>query len=161
MELRTRRCQLILMENRRLSTRDATAEDLAFLVDVFSRAMRVHITAARGFWNEAKEGKQFYEHLQLQSTRIIEQDGAGVGFFMTLRNGGDIELHTLCIAPEHQRQGLDAVITRQVIDEARQQGCGVVLSVLKANRPARSFYERLGFVVTEESAYHFRMRLAS
>ncbi len=147
------------MAKPRLSTRQATADDVGFLADVFLRAMRVPITAARGFWNEAKERTQFCEQLQPQHTHIVEQGGSDAGFFMALRNGQDIELHTLCIAPEHQRQGLGTAITRQVIDDAISQGCGVVLSVLKENRSARCFYERLGFIVTEESDYHFRMRL--
>ncbi len=121
--------------------------------------MRVHITAARGFWDESKERGQFQQQLRLQSTRIIMRNGVAVGFFMTAPCGPDIELHTICVAPEHQRQGIGTTITRQVIDEARLQKRGVVLSVLKANTAARSLYERLGFVVCDELSRHYRMRL--
>jgi len=34
-----------------------------------------------------------------------------------------------------------------------------VLSVLKANIGARLLYQRFGFVVIGETAYHYRMRL--
>jgi len=144
-----------------LSTRHATADDVAFVIEVFLRAMRIHITAARGFWDESKETEQFEEQLQLNRTQIIEHSGVRVGFFMTLERDQDLELHTLCIAPEHQGHGIGTEITRQMLDDARARGCGVVLSVLKANTPARSFYERLGLVVTEETAHHFRLRLVS
>ena len=78
---------------------------------------------------------------------------------MTLVRGEDIELHTLCITPEHQGRGLGITVTRQFLDDARGRKCGVVLSVLKANSAAQSLYERLRFAVTEESAHHYRMRL--
>jgi ribosomal protein S18 acetylase RimI-like enzyme len=139
----------------------ATDDDLAFLEDVFLRAMRVHITATRGFWDEAKERSQFREQLQLRRARIIECNGLRVGFFITLERGQDIELHTLCIAPEHQGQGLGSAVTRQILSDAHAHRCGVVLSVLKANMAARSLYERLGFTITEELVHHYRMRLVS
>jgi ribosomal protein S18 acetylase RimI-like enzyme len=142
-----------------LTTRRATEEDLAFLANVFLRAMRVHITAARGFWDESQERSQFQQQLRLESTRIIVRNGVDVGFFMTAPCGQDIELHTICVTPDHQRQGIGTTITRQVIDEARSQKRGIVVSVLKANTGARCLYERLGFVVSDESSRHYRMRL--
>jgi ribosomal protein S18 acetylase RimI-like enzyme len=141
-----------------LTTRQAADVDIAFLADVFLRSMRVHITAARGYWDEEKERQQFYEQLRLHDTRVIERDGTDVGFFMTGECGDDIELHTLCIAPEHQRQGIGTAITRQIIGDSRARMRSVVLSVLKANTAAQSLYERLGFAVIEESSHHYRMR---
>jgi ribosomal protein S18 acetylase RimI-like enzyme len=144
-----------------LSTREVTADDVGFLTDVFLRAMRTHITSARGFWNEEKERGQFCNQLELSRTQIIQHKGESIGFLMTLNRGKDVELHTLCIAPEHQGHGFGTEITRRIVDDARARRCGVVLSVLKANTAARSLYGRLGFVVTEETAYHYRMRLVS
>jgi ribosomal protein S18 acetylase RimI-like enzyme len=141
-----------------LSTRQAVVEDSVFLEDVFLQTMRMHITAARGFWDEAKERSQFREQLQFQHTRIIERNGARVGFLMTVERNQDIELHTLCIVPDCQRQGLGTAITRQILNDAHAKKCGVVLSVLKPNTAARLLYERLGFIITEESVHHYRMR---
>jgi ribosomal protein S18 acetylase RimI-like enzyme len=142
-----------------LTTRQPTDDDVGFLTDVFLRAMRRHITAARGDWNEEQERRQFLQQLRLPETRIIVRDGVDVGFFMTGKCGEDLELHTICVAPVHQSQGIGTAITRQIINEARTQMRGVVLSVLKVNTPARSLYERLGFDVTEASSHHYRMRL--
>jgi len=144
-----------------VSTRQAAGDDVAFLAEVFLRAMRIHITAARGFWDESRERRQFREQLDLHYTRIIEHNGVSVGFLMALPHGEDIEIHTFCIAPENQGQGFGTAITRQVLDDARIRRCGVVLSVLKANKAARSLYERLGFVVIEETDHHYRMRHVS
>ena len=141
-----------------LTTRRATDDDLALLADLFLRAMQIPIAAARGAWDEASERRQFLEQLQLQRTQIIECHGTGIGFLMTLERGHDIELHTLCVRPEFQGRGYGTIITRRLLDEAKARQRGAVLSVLKANTTARSFYERWGFVLIEESEHHCRMR---
>lgn len=133
--------------------------DLAFLEHVYLRAMRVHITAARGSWDEAKERKQFHEQLQLEHTRVIQNGGVAVGFVMILERGPYIELHTICIAPEHQGRSIGTTAIRQILSDAQHQRREVRLSVLKPNTAARSLYERLGFVTTEETAHHCHMRL--
>ena len=144
-----------------LSTRRATDNDLAFLANSYLCTMRIHITAARGFWDEAKERQQFRDQLRLDQTHIVKRSGIDVGFFMTVPCGEDIEIHTLCVAPEHQGQGIGTAITRLIVEEACAQKHGVILSVLKVNTAARSLYERVGFVVNGESTYHYRMRFVS
>lgn len=142
-----------------VTTRPATNSDLPFLEDVFLRAMRVHITATRGSWDEAKERQQFHQQLQLEHTCVIEHGGVSVGFFMTLERGQYVELHTLCIAPEHQGRSMGTTVIRQILSDAQNHRCEVRLSVLKPNTAARLLYERLGFMVTGETAYHYQMRL--
>jgi len=41
-----------LINEAMMGTHKATADDFAFLADVFLRSMRAHIAAARGFWDE-------------------------------------------------------------------------------------------------------------
>ncbi len=134
---------------------------MVFLVDVFLISMRVHITKSRGSWNEHRERTQFLEQLQIEHTKVIQRGGVDVGFVALLDRAPDVEMQTLCIAPDHQRHGLGTAVTRQVIEECRRHGYGLVLSVLKANIKARALYERLGFVLTQESQHHYRMRLVS
>jgi ribosomal protein S18 acetylase RimI-like enzyme len=142
-----------------MKTRDATTADIDFLTDVFLRAMRPYITAARGSWDQVKEERQFREQLQLDPTRIILDGRDSVGFFMTRDLDCDLELHTLCILLEYQRRGIGTAVIRQILAEAHESERGVVLSVLKANIGARLLYQRFGFVVIGETAYHYRMRL--
>jgi ribosomal protein S18 acetylase RimI-like enzyme len=144
-----------------LVLRQAKDKDLPFLADIFLRAMVNHVTAARGYWDEAKEHAQFLEQLQLEQTQVVERDGVRIGFFMTAERGQDIELHTLCIAPEYQRHGLGTTIMRQLMEAAFDRKRSIVLSVLKVNTAALSFYTRLGFILTTESAHHYHMRWAS
>jgi ribosomal protein S18 acetylase RimI-like enzyme len=143
-----------------LTQHQTTTDDLPFLTDVFLRAMQPHITAARGHWNESREREQFLDQLSLHSTSIIQHDGVSVGFLTAIEHPQHIELHTLCIAPEHQGHGIGTTISRRLIAEARRQKHSVVLSVLKSNPRARLLYERLGFSPTDESLHHVHMLLA-
>ena len=81
-------------------------------------SLREAIIAARGAWDEVRESVQFREQFDLASTRIIEFRGRDVGFLMSPDHGGDIELHTLCIAPEWQSRGIGTYITRRVVSES-------------------------------------------
>jgi ribosomal protein S18 acetylase RimI-like enzyme len=144
-----------------IKTCQAGEKDLIFLADVFLRAMRPYITAARGCWDEARERVQFLDQLRVNHTKIIEQDGARAGFFMIVSCDSDREIHTLCIAPEHQRRGLGTAVMQGILDDAREHHRDIVLSVLKVNVKAQSFYKRLGFTVVEESSSHYRMRRVS
>jgi ribosomal protein S18 acetylase RimI-like enzyme len=69
-------------------------------------------------------------------------------------------IHTICIVPEHQNRGTGTEVVRSVIVEAETQNMPLYLSVLKVN-PARRLYERLGFVVIEETEHHFRMKFVA
>jgi ribosomal protein S18 acetylase RimI-like enzyme len=135
-----------------MKTRSAMAADIDFLAEIFLCAMRPHIALARGSWDQPKEDKQFREQLQLDSTRIILDDCARVGFYMTRDDGHDLELHTICILPECQRQGRGTKVIRRILNDTQKSERGVALSVLKSNVGARSLYQRLGFVVIGETA---------
>jgi GNAT superfamily N-acetyltransferase len=116
------------------------------------------ITASRGRWDEARERAQFERQLDLHATRVIQADGVDVGFVMCVEREGLLELHTLCIAPEHQGRGLGSQVTASIMARAAVAGQDVVLAVLKTNPRAEALYRRLGFSVVGESEHHRHMR---
>ena len=140
------------------ATRQATSADERFLEATFLTSLRHAITAARGEWNEAREREQLRQQLELDHTQIIESEGTDVGFFMVRPSGRDLELHTICIAPAFQAQGFGSEAARLVVETAVTRNVGVVLSVLKVNGRARTFFERHGFFHIGESAHHIRLR---
>jgi ribosomal protein S18 acetylase RimI-like enzyme len=143
-----------------VTTRAAGPNDKAFLTDVFLRSLRDAITATRGAWEEVRETAQFHEQLDLTRTSVIQYGGTDVGFMMCRDRDADIEIHTLCIAPEYQRRGIGTHVTQALVIAARDGGRGIVLSVLKTNTSARRLYERLGFDVVSESRHHHHMRFS-
>jgi ribosomal protein S18 acetylase RimI-like enzyme len=55
-----------------------------------------------------------------------------------------------------QNQGIGGILMREILAQADAAGKRVLLKVLRPNR-ARSFYESLGFVVTDEAPERFFM----
>ena len=141
-----------------ITSRAAGLEDTAFLTDCFLRSMRDSITACRGRWDESRERAQFESQLDLQITNVIRADDVDVGFVMSVQQPTAVQMHTLCVAPEHQSRGVGSQVTMDIINRARRVGCDVVLSVLKANTRAEAFYRRHGFDVVGESEHHRHMR---
>jgi ribosomal protein S18 acetylase RimI-like enzyme len=139
-----------------VTTRPATADDVDFLCDAFLGSLRDAITATRGRWDAQREREQFLSQLHLPGTRLIDCEGRAVGFLTVLPVEGTLDLHTLCIVPEHQGQGIGAHVMRALVAEAGRRA--IRLSVLKTNPRARAFYERLGFTVARIAPHHLDMR---
>jgi ribosomal protein S18 acetylase RimI-like enzyme len=141
-----------------IDLRRASDLDEPLVERIFLRAGREMITAARGHWDEERERLQFREQLDLDSTWIVRHGDVDVGFMMVVVQPDLTELHTLCILPEWQEQGLGSKFVRDLVTEASARGQKIELQVLKTNTRARSFYERLGFRVIAELPHHHRMR---
>ncbi len=140
-----------------VALRQATQNDMGFLAQTFLVSLREPIHAARGSWDEARERDQFERQLQLEHTQVIAVDGEDVGVVLVIPRSDEIELHTVCVVPERQRQGIGSIVTRRIMASARAVGLPVTLYVLKTNPRAKRLYERLGFVSVGESESHFRL----
>lgn len=88
---------------------------------------------------------------------VLLQEGNPVGLLKVSRDGRDWKIIQIQLASKLQGQGFGAQLLKQIITEAVAARASMALSVLKAN-PARSLYERLGFVVESESEYEYNMR---
>jgi ribosomal protein S18 acetylase RimI-like enzyme len=153
-----RHCKKLLVNGHmKVELRQATADDIPFLWEVFRLSMRDYITQTRGEWNEQREECQFRHQLDLPATHVIRSNNLEVGFIMFPMENGARWIHTVCIAPEHQNRGVGTEVIRLVIAESEKQEMELFLSVLKVN-PARRLYERLGFRVIEEAKHHLRMQ---
>lgn len=148
---------MVLGRMREIELSQTTADDVDFLWDTFRISMKDYITQARGEWNEQREKSQFRHQLELSATQVIRSNDLEVGFIMAPIKDGARWIHTMCIAPEHQRKGIGTEILRRVIGQTKEQKISLYLSVLKVN-PARRLYEMLGFRVIEETTHHFKMQ---
>jgi GNAT superfamily N-acetyltransferase len=79
------------------------------------------------------------------------------GWLQTAPHGDAIFLKEIYLDPPFQRQGIGTRVMQIVIDETRRQSKAVTPGVVKIN-PARRLCERLGFHVTHDDDYKFRMR---
>jgi ribosomal protein S18 acetylase RimI-like enzyme len=84
---------------------------------------------------------------------VVAEDGAGVvGFASGGRErageqGFDGELYAIYVLDNAQGRGFGRELVRAMVDGLRELGLGnMIIWVLRDNRPARDFYERLGGV---------------
>jgi ribosomal protein S18 acetylase RimI-like enzyme len=138
-----------------ITLRPAQEDDYAFLWELHRTAMRPYVEATWG-WDEAWQADYFRAHVAFSRCQIIQSAGVEVGALVVETQSDRVFLDLIEIFPAYQRAGIGTAVIRQVLAQATQQGLPVALQVLKVN-PARVLYERLGFVVTEETATHYLM----
>lgn len=102
---------------------------------------RLHVTP----WTR----DQFAESLAAGHDALLARDTTGrlVAYGVTLTAVDDVDLLTLGVVPEMQRQGYGAALLGELMARAKaRQAQRMVLEVRAGNRPALALYERLGFV---------------
>ena len=77
---------------------------------------------------------------------VAHRDSALVGYGVVMIGAGEAHLLNLSVAPEWQRQGIGAELTRFFVKLARDYGAGkIYLEVRPSNAPARALYAAEGF----------------
>ncbi len=140
-----------------LSYRAASQDDFAFLFNLHRAAMRDPVEETFGPWDDAWQVDYFQKHFDPAVLKIIQYRGDDVGVLYVQGRVEELFLASLEILPAYQRRGIGTAVIRELIAEAKRQGKPVALQVLKANRAARSLYQRLGFGVTGENDTHYIM----
>ncbi len=135
---------------------DSGPEDFAFLWEVRRSSMKQYLEQTWGSWDEASQRKQFRASLLEFPHRIIEWQGQRIGILACQRFPDWIMLNRIFLLPQAQKQGIGSRIIGEILKSARAQRLPVRLRVLRVN-PARRLYERLGFVITEETPTHYSM----
>ncbi|MFD7156315.1 GNAT family N-acetyltransferase [Kribbella sp. NPDC059898] len=123
--------------------RPATAADLDGLVELRAVVMRPDLERL-GRYDEHRVRQRLRDAYAPEYTRIIEVDGAFAGS-VTLRPADRLWLEHFYLAPEYQGRGIGSGVLRSVLDRDED----IWLNVLQGS-PARSLYERHGFVLDSE-----------
>ncbi len=88
----------------------------------------------------------------------LAEDARGVaaGLLVARRVADQLEIDLVGVRPAHRRRGAGAALLRRLLaEEARSGAAGARLELRAANAPARSLYERLGFVVVGTRARYY------
>jgi ribosomal protein S18 acetylase RimI-like enzyme len=139
-----------------ITLRPATRDDYDFLWALLVDTLRSYVEATWG-WDEAYQRARFRDHFDPARHDIVLVDGVAVGVLRVERRESFIFLSNIGITPAYQGRGIGTRLIQDLLEEARARGMSVELQVLKVN-PARALYERLGFVVVDESETHWQMR---
>lgn len=138
-----------------ISLRPATDSDYDFLWWLHGATMRTYVEAIWG-WDEALQSQYFQDRFDPARLQIVERAGEAIGYISAERHEEFIFLSSVEIAPGLQGQGIGTRLIRDLQGEAERQCVPVRLRVLQGN-PARSLYERLGFLATGETETHTMM----
>ena len=108
-------------------------------------------------WDESWQRKYFQQHFTPEECQIITFQRKDVGVLSVRKQETEVFLKFIEVLPEYQNQGIGTTVLKSILEEAHDTGQAVCLQVLKVN-PARSLYERQGFLITRETAIHYLMR---
>lgn len=139
-----------------ITTRTATSDDDEFLWQLLKATMRDYVDQVWG-WDETWQHDYFRETFDPGENQIVVLLGQDIGVIAAKKTETAVFLLRIYILPEYQGRGIGTQLLESVKTKAFREGLPVTLRVLKVN-PARNWYERLGFVVTEERETHYCMK---
>jgi ribosomal protein S18 acetylase RimI-like enzyme len=133
-----------------VTLRAATAADRPFIERVYFQTQRRLITELFGWRGDDYERAKFCEfYPNNEGMQIIVAEARDVGWLLVHRSATEVELDGIYIEERSQRVGIGTFLIRDLIAQAAASRLPLRLSTAKIN-PARTLYERLGFVVTSE-----------
>jgi [ribosomal protein S18]-alanine N-acetyltransferase len=77
---------------------------------------------------------------------VAEKEGELIGYLLATRIIDEVHIHKLGVAGAWRRRGVASALMHVLVELAHELGCSTMtLEVREPNRPARRFYEGLGF----------------
>ena len=158
--------ELLLPRGGNLVLRPVTAADDEFLLSVYYSTRADELSQAE--WQEGQ--KELFVKWQFDLQRreydarfpdaeyfVILIDHLPAGRIWIGRDAEQIRLLDIALLPEFQNRGAGTILLRRLIEESKETGKPLRHMVFVLNNDAHRFYERLGFVVIEESGAYKHM----
>jgi ribosomal protein S18 acetylase RimI-like enzyme len=136
--------------------RQSNADDAPLFYRVIEQTMREFILATWGRWNESRVLQESCEDSISPNAQVIQIGDVAVGVFLVERSPTHIQLEQIYLLPEYQQLGIGSALIHSLSKEASQSQLPIRLRVMAIN-PAKKFYEKLDFVVTEVTSEFFFM----
>src|SRR5215204_5905514 len=136
-----------------ITFRNITPADFEFLWHLHNSALKNYVSETWG-WNDEWQKETFTKNFNTADGVIIVFENKDIGYFWVIEKESEILLASIRLSNEFQNKGIGTQIIRNLIAKSSKP---VSLRVLKVN-PARKLYERLGFVIKEETKTHYLMK---
>lgn len=140
-----------------ISRRPARNSDIPFLIDLRRQTMSAYLIASGIEPTVAALENRVMA--RFECAEIIVNNDNAAGLLKVARDGKEWTLIQIQLVPSLQGKGIGSMLIREIIDESRQAGAKLKLSVLKTN-PALGLYKRLGFLIVKEREHAYEMLLA-
>lgn len=148
-----------------ISLRAATADDSAFLLELFASTRIDEFRFLNGDKSQIEslikmqfslQSQQYHNGYPRAEDQIILRAGQPVGRILVDDNDREITLIDIAVLPDHRNTGIGRELIAGLTRRAAATGKDVRLHVLKTNR-AQRLYERLGFRKVSEDGMYFEM----
>jgi GNAT superfamily N-acetyltransferase len=133
-----------------------TADHKDFAFSVTEETMRTYVEQAFGSWDADMQRRRSDESFDAATYSLIVVDRVWAGILAVEDRPAEIFVSKIFLLPRFQRRGIGSTLIGQLIERADSAGKPLRLRVLIVN-PARSLYERLGFVITRSTPEHHYM----
>jgi ribosomal protein S18 acetylase RimI-like enzyme len=148
-----------------VSLRPVADADRAFLVELYASTREEELDQLQ--WADGARDAFVEQQFSAQDAHyrgnypgatldVIEVDGSPAGRLYVHRGPRDIRIMDIALAPGFRRRGIGTTLLRSLMDEADESGRKLSIHV-EINNPARSLYDRLGFLVAGEEGVYVLM----
>ena len=150
----------------RVELRPVAPDDEEFLLGVYASTREEELSQVawppgqkEAFLRSQFEAQrqQYFARFPDAQYEVILLDGRPAGRLWIGRDDAQIRLLDIALLPEAQNRGAGTLLIRRLIEEARASGKKLRHMIFMLNHDARRFYERLGFVVTEDVGTYLHM----
>jgi ribosomal protein S18 acetylase RimI-like enzyme len=139
--------------------------DRAFLVELYGSTREAEL--ARVDWDDGVRAAFVEQQFSAQDAHyrtnypgatldVIEVDGSPAGRLYVHRGPSDIRIMDIALAPAFRGRGIGTGLLRELIAEAERSGRKLSIHV-EMDNPARSLYDRLGFLPAGEHGVYVLM----
>jgi ribosomal protein S18 acetylase RimI-like enzyme len=155
-----------LADGRGVTLRPVTPEDEEFLLRVYASTREEELSQVS--WDDgqkeaflrqqsAAQRREYDAHYPRAEYDVILLEGRPVGRIWVGRSDAEIHLLDIALLREAQNQGVGTALLGALIEESERTNRKLTHTVFILNADALRFYQRLGFVVTEDIGAYLMM----
>ncbi len=139
--------QKIIFDLSSINLRNCHKNDHEFIHDLSKENMENYVKKFWGGWDK----KKFISNIKINNIEIIEHNGKSIGFIDSEIIDNLFYLHNLQIKKKFQGKKIGQYVLSNFEQDVKNSGIKkICLQVFKDN-PAKIFYEKFGYVVTEDN----------
>lgn len=140
----------------KLYLRKATPSDSEFAYRVKKAAFKAYVDEVWG-WDDEQQRQMHERRFDSQDFFVIQWEGVDAGILAMVKEADTLRINQLFILPEYQGRGIGTACINQIEENLHDSVLTICLQVLKVNKPAFAFFQKLGFREVETSDTHILM----